>query len=500
MINRNIDGYEITQEVGRGNAAAVYAARQQPVGRYVAIKIFDHLTSDSAARLEQLFTQLEAIDHVNILPMYDSGQIDDRVYWVMRYMPTGPLKTRSHWTIDQIDQLIGQVASALDYAHQHDLVHGSLKPSNVLLDHAGNAFVCDFGVAHIVGQSPSDYPLPEQRRDFKPDVRSDVYALGALAYELLTGRPPIDLRGREQDRLNWRVTLPPLPSSINSKLSPAIDAAVMKALSIDPAQRYPSAPEFAEAFTQVRGTVEAVQDETQPLDRVSDSTARRVRTAHAKIDWRWIAGGFIGLLILIGLSSVLSSPPQATVIQSTSTPVSIVTAVSTSIPLAVPRPSSVPTSEPSVTPGSIVSATPIISVPSTSAPTPKPPLAPTVPVRASVTPTPTVPISIESLTLLIPRKADRATLRLHFHTHIRPDNAGPIGMLSMSIPAIEPLIKERGLAAVGSGDQTLGVSIVLSCNLLADPITTRQILLIVKDAQGKTIYAQSLDYTKTWCQ
>ncbi len=500
MLGRTIDGYEITQEVGRGNAAAVYAARQQPVGRYVALKVFDHLTLDSTARLKQLFTQIEAIDHVNILPMYDSGQIDDRVYWVMRCMPTGALKTRSRMPLDQIDRLIGQVASALDYAHQHNLVHGSLKPSNVLLDHAGNAFACDFGVAQIVGQSPTDYPLPEQRRDFKPDVRSDVYALGALAYELLTGRPPIDLRGREQDRLNWRVALPPLPSSINSNLSTAVDAAIMKALSIDPAQRYQSTLEFAEAFTQARGTVESMRAETKPLDRVSAPSARRVRPARAKIDWRWIAGGIIGLLILIGLISVLSAQPQAAVVRSTQTPQSIAAPTPTSIPIAAPVPSSVPTSEPSVTPTSIVSATPIISVTSTIAPTLKPPLAPPATVRVSATPTPTAPISIEPLTLLMPRKEDRSNLILLFHTHIRPDDAGLIGMLSMSIPSLEPLIKGRSLAEVGSGDQTLSVSIALNCNLLVDSITTQQILLIVHNPQGKTMYAQSLDYTKTWCR
>ncbi len=504
MINRNIDGYEITQEVGRGNAAAVYVARQQPVGRYVAIKVFDHLTLDSTTRLKQLFTQIEAIDHVNILPMYDSGQIDDRVYWVMRYLPTGALKARSRLPLDQIDQLIGQVASALEYAHQHDLVHGSLKASNVLLDHAGNAFVCDFGLAHIVGQSPTDYPLPEQRRDFKPTVRSDVYALGALTYELLTGRPPIDLRGREGDRLNWRVTLPPLPSSINAKLPPAIDAAIMKALAIDPAQRYQSAPEFAEAFIQARGSVESMQVETQSLDQAAVPTARRVVPTRAKIDWRLIAGGLIGLLILIGLISVLSAQPQAAVVQSTSAPTSIVQATSTSMPVASPVVLIAPTDRPSITVVPTASTTPIVSTTSTATamptitPTPKPALALTNVVR--VTATPTTPISIEPLTLLTPRKEDRATLMLLFHTYIRPDNAGPIGMLSMSIPSIDPLITERGLAAVSSGDQTLGVSIGLNCNVLSGSITTQQVLLIVQDAQGKTIYAQAVDYTKTWCQ
>jgi hypothetical protein len=165
---------------------------------------------------------------------------------------------------------------------------------------------------------------------------------------------------------------------------------------------------------------------------------------------------------------------------------------------------SVPTDRPGITGVPAAATTPIISTPSTATSTPtvtptlKPALALTNAVR--VTSTPTVPISIEPLTLLIPRKDDRASLMLLFHTHIRPDNAGPIGMLSMSIPAIEPLIQDRSLATLGSGDQTVGASIVLNCNLLVDSITTQQVLLIVQDAQGKTIYAQALDYMKTWCQ
>src|SRR3972149_110346 len=201
MSSPPIEGYEILEEAGRGDVATVYVARQQPVGRYVAVKFFDHLLPDSAERLRQLFENLEQLDHTNILPVYDRGTSGDRNYWVIRYMPARSLAARQRGqrlTVEEIDRFVAQVASALDYACQHELIHGDLKPANILLDHAGNAFVSDFGLFEILGGSLSDYQPLEQRRDSIPDARSDVYAFGAIIYELLTGRLPIDPRVRAE--------------------------------------------------------------------------------------------------------------------------------------------------------------------------------------------------------------------------------------------------------------------------------------------------------------
>ena len=510
MLGKNIDGYEITQEVGRGSAATVYVARQQPVGRYVAIKMFDHLTPDSTARLTQLFDQIDALDHINILPLYASGQSDERLYWVMRYLSTGSLRTRSRAAPEQIDRWVAQIASALDYAHQHSLIHGNLKPSNVLLDHAGNAFVCDFGVAQIVGPSSDAYPLPEQRREFTPDVRSDVYALGALTYELVTNRAPVRASPRGDDQPDRQSGLPPLPSSINANLSPGVDAAIMKALSIDPAQRYASAQEFAEVYAQARESARTEHPgaEKQALDQKEAAAARRsgaqrstnrtIPRARASVDRRWIAGGIVGLLIMIGLIGLLSSQSSTTLAPATNTPTAIATTLSV-IPTASPVPTTVPTSQPSLTPTPTISASAIISVTPTIQPSPAPTRA-LATVRAVTTPVVTLPVSIEPLSLLMPRRESQTQLALLFSTHIRPDNAGPIGLLSISIPPIEPLVVDRQLAQVGSGEQTLAASIGINCNLLPEPIETRQLLLIIRNTQGSVIYAQALDYIKRWCQ
>jgi serine/threonine protein kinase len=496
MLNRNIDSYEITQEVGSGHAAKVYVARQQPVGRYVALKVFDHLTLDSTARLKQLFDQVEAIDHVNILPLYASGSIDDHAYWVMRYLSAGSLPSRTRVPLDQAQRWLAQIASALDYAHEHDLIHGGLKPSNVLIDHAGHAFVCDFGLAQIVGASPDDYVLPEGRRDFKPDVKADIYALGALAYELLTGRAPISSALHTDDQSNRRTMLPPLPSSLNNKLSPAIDAAIMKALSIDPEQRYASAAEFVEALSQASGTVAPVTTETKTLDQVAVASTHRVRTQRTSVDWRWIAGGIVGLLILIGLIGLLSSQSSASVAPSISASPVISTATSIALPTATLEPTATPTRQPSLTPtptvstSAIISATPIVVVPVTR--------VPTLTVRA--TPTPSVTIIVQPLALLMPRRENSSRLELFFSTHVAPEDSGPIGSLSLSIPAIEPLIIDRGFSQVGSGEQTVSAAITIDCKLATGPIETQQVTLIIQAQNGRVIFSQVIEYRKTWCE
>lgn len=495
MLNRNIDGYEITQEVGSGHAAKVYVARQQPVGRYVAIKIFDHLTLDSTARLRQLFDQVEAIDHVNILPVYASGSIDDHAYWVMRYMSAGSLPSRTRVTFDQAQRWLSQIASALEYAHQHGVIHGGLKPSNVLVDHTGHAFVCDFGLAQIVGASPDDYVLPEGRRDFKPDAPADVYALGALAYELLTGRVPVINGARTEDQSNRRVVLPPLPSSINAKLSPAIDAAIMKALSIDPEQRYASAAEFVEALTQTSGTVGLAATETRPLDQEAVTSTRRVRTQRQSVNWRWVAGGIIGLLIVIGLIGLLSARSNASVVPAISPATAISTATAIVLPTATLEPTVTPTKQPSLTPtptisaSGLISVTPLVAVTATR--------LPTLTVRAS--PTPSITIVVQPLSLLMPRRENNSRLELFFSTRVSPENVGPIGSLSLSIPAIEPLISDRAFSQVGSGEQTVSAAITIDCKLTPAPIETQQVTLIIQNDQGRVIFSQVIEYRKTWC-
>ena len=527
MIGHTINAYEIVEEAGRGGAATVYVARQQPVGRYVALKVFDHLTSDSVTRLQQLFDRIEQFDHTNILPVYANGQTDDRVYWVMRYMPAGTLQARlraQRLTLEEIDRCLSQVSSALDYAHQRGVVHGDLKPSNILLDHPGNAFVSDFGLFEVLGQTPSDYQPPRfvQRPGSIPDARSDVYALGALLYELLTSRPPVDPHARpaktggsgEDERVNRRIVLPPKPSTINSRLPAAIDSVVLKALAIDPDQRYPTPAELAAAYIKARTAPAAVEPIThrpepsaaQPIagsaPAVMEPTApvRRISPRRSILPgmWRWVAGGIVGLLIVIGAIGLLSSQPPAAISPPSGAPIPAPSA--TAAPISTPPPAPTVTPSPQPTRASVPAVAATAALSPTLSPTPT--LKPTLSVRSATRPffTPTPSVTIDPLALLMPRLETRTSLNLLFHTHVRPDDAGTIGTLSLSIPPIESRVINRGLAQVGSGEQSLQVSVSINCGSAPQRITTEQIVLTIRDDQGNTLFSQTLDYIKRWCE
>src|SRR5512137_1050982 len=238
MIGQLLGDYELQQTAGRGPSATVYVARQHPVERYVAVKMFEPQSREVSNRLRDLAATMADLDHTHTLPVYDSGRWQDRYYWVMRYLPAGSLKTRlgkQRLTLDEIDRILPQIASALDYTQQRGLVHGDLKLTDVLIDHAGQTFVTDFGVAVALDRAAETYQTPELRRGETPDARTDVYGLGAILYELLTLHPPLDPRAPAEERANRRL-VPPAPSTLNSKLPRTLDAIVLQALAVDPDQ------------------------------------------------------------------------------------------------------------------------------------------------------------------------------------------------------------------------------------------------------------------------
>ncbi|MBP7687654.1 MAG: protein kinase [Thermoflexales bacterium] len=502
MIGQLLDGYEVQQEAGRGASAIVYVARQRPVERYVALKVFGPLDSRGRDRLRAVLAQLADLDHTNLLPVYASGTTGDQVYAVMRYMPTGTLQARlraQRFRLDNIERIVSQVAAALDYAQQHGLAHGRLTPANILFDHAGNAFVADCGLTSAFDVPPSDYAAPELRRRPAPDLAgaicADAYSLGAILYELLTGKKPFE-PDRDDERVNRRLALPPRPGALNSKVTPAIDAVVMKALALDPEQRYQSPLELAAALTQARAEAGA------PPDGI-----RRVTAHPAARDRRGWVFGLIGLLIVIAAAIGLATRTPAAAPgpiepagPNTPTPPAVVpTTASAATPTTNPPVSPLPaTAAGAAAPA--ITATPLPTVLATSSPTPAPTLTRTpsrTPRRVTVTPTPA--ISIDPLKLMIPRQSDRTTLILTFRTVVRPSDSGPLGLLSLQVPGIDPTLIEPILAQVGSGEQTLRVGVSVDCRRWLESFTTDQVIVTLTSESGRVLLSQTVQYFKTWC-
>jgi serine/threonine protein kinase len=256
-----IGRYEIEDELGEGGMAVVYLARDPYMQRQVAIKVLAYqLTTDE---LFQEYFQREAeviaaLEHPCIVPVFDFGRLGNQPYIVMRYMAGGTLKDRlenEKMELSQLARIIGRVAEGLDAAHAQGIIHRDVKPSNILFDTLGEAYLSDFGLAKSLNRSTDEtgamfvgtpeYMSPEQVRDDELDGRSDVYGLGTVLYHALVGQVPYD-KGSSMDTARAHITEPvPRVLDVRPDLQSVWDEVIGKAMAKDPDDRYALASELA---------------------------------------------------------------------------------------------------------------------------------------------------------------------------------------------------------------------------------------------------------------
>jgi len=320
--------YRIISQIGQGGMATVYKAYQASMDRNVAIKVLPGQLADSrefVQRFEQEARIIAKLEHAHILPVFDYGESDGITYFVMRYLDAGTLKEKMESArplpLSEIDRLFTQLADALSYAHSQGVVHRDLKPSNALIDAQGNLFLTDFGIAKILeGASPRltqtdaimgtpAYISPEQAQAQTVDQRSDIYSLGIILYEMVTGRVPYTADTPLAVILK-HVTHPlPLPSSVKADIPEAIERVILKALAKNPDDRFANVNDFLTAWkssldskasssksfdtlTALPPTVLAVPIQGQPASVSKASAAPDNRT-------RWIIGGLIAGMCLL---------------------------------------------------------------------------------------------------------------------------------------------------------------------------------------------------------
>ncbi|MEP6574606.1 MAG: serine/threonine-protein kinase, partial [Gemmatimonadota bacterium] len=261
------DRYRIERELGAGGMATVYLAADLKHDRKVAVKV---LRPELAAVIgaERFLTEIKTtanLQHPHILPLFDSGAADSFLFYVMPFIDGESLRDRlnreKQLPIADAVRIAKEVASALDYAHRHGIIHRDIKPENVML-HDGSALVADFGIALAASKAGGSrmtetgmslgtphYMSPEQAMGEREiTARSDVYALGAMTYEMLVGDPPF-IGSTAQAIVAKVLTEKPARPSVQRETVPdAVEEAVLVALAKLPADRWPSAAAFASAL------------------------------------------------------------------------------------------------------------------------------------------------------------------------------------------------------------------------------------------------------------
>jgi serine/threonine-protein kinase len=268
MMPTKIGRYQIKTEIGRGGMATVYLAHDPRFNRVVTIKLLPHELLHQPtfrARFEREAKIVAALDIPSIVPVYDYGEEDGQPYLVMRYMSGGTLAERLERgaiSLPETARIISALATAMDEAHSQGFIHRDIKPSNVLFDHRGNPFVSDFGTALIIQSSikltdtggavgTPAYMSPEQIRGERAlDGRSDLYALGIITYEMLSGKHPYQTN--TPIGMAVRHIIDPVPRILDSNpnLPPYCQAIITRALAKNREDRFPTATDYAQALSQ----------------------------------------------------------------------------------------------------------------------------------------------------------------------------------------------------------------------------------------------------------
>ncbi|MGW2565856.1 serine/threonine-protein kinase [Streptomyces sp. NPDC001537] len=308
LIGRQVAGYRIEREIGRGGMAVVYRARDLRLDRTVALKLLaPELARNDTFRLR--FTHesraAAAIDHPHIVPVYEAGETDGVLYIAMRYVEGSDLRhlldRRGPLAPVPALRIAAQVASALDAAHDHGLVHRDVKPGNILVargtdsDHPEHAYLTDFGLTKkslsltgftTVGQfvGTLDYVAPEQISGRPVDGRCDVYGFACVVFECLAGRPPF--RREDDMALLWahQYDQPPPLTEFRPDLAPALDTVFAKALAKSPEDRHDSCLEFVAAL---RGAVTGAAPGTDHPPTEVDLRAVRAEQDRPEPPPRW---------------------------------------------------------------------------------------------------------------------------------------------------------------------------------------------------------------------
>lgn len=322
LARRRIGEFVLDQPLGASDAAVVYRAYQPTLNRYVALKVIsmqgETLISGSAM-FERRFTQeaevLTSLEHPHIVPIYHYGVVKTECAYIAMRLMHGSLKdllNESPLPADRVVDIILQLIDGLNYAHKKGVIHHAIKPGNILFDEAGSACLTDFGLSNVMYQSldiqrddiisSAPYTAPEMIRNASTDHRSDIYSLGVIMYQLLTGRLPFEVEDVSVVSLLRKIEHdePIPPRSINPDISVEIERVVLQALQKEPRERFFDAAEMVEALQAISNSNVNAEPSSPRRTGISAMIKRPTRQSSTPLIFSLIVlATLIGLLVLL---------------------------------------------------------------------------------------------------------------------------------------------------------------------------------------------------------
>ncbi|GIK40908.1 MAG: hypothetical protein BroJett011_47410 [Chloroflexota bacterium] len=418
--------YHLEALLGQGGMSAVYRASDPNLRRTVAVKlIHPHLSNNPefVRRFEQEAAAVAQLRHPNIIQVYDFNHDNGVYYMVLEYVPGETLQARlialntaqQRLSLAETVQIMAALGDAVAYAHRQGMIHRDLKPANVMLNAQGQPILMDFGVAKILGEAHHTatgavvgtalYMSPEQARGEHPDERSDIYSLGVMLFEMITGDPPF--KADSAVSLMLKHVTQPVPDirQITQNVPDLLVALTEKALAKDPAERYPTAADMALALRAINLSDQATPmtpaPQAQPVAEPVGATIATVSPAPVVAapparqgkQRLWLGGAAVAILLIISVAGLVGLFGQA---DKPSPPTEAAQSPSSEKTVEIPagdETAAAPTAAPTVSTPTSDALALAPAVPATTAPsptdTPKPPSPTTPPPPATATPEPT---------------------------------------------------------------------------------------------------------------
>ncbi len=369
IIGQSLGRYQILEQLGEGGMATVYKAYDTRLDRYVAIKVIRNdlfgptLLERMLKRFEREAKALAKLSHPNIVKVLDYGEHNGAPYLVLEYLPGGTLKGQVMgkpipW--QEAVRLLLPIAGALDYAHEQKIIHRDVKPANILLTEKGQPMLSDFGIAKILemkeeftltgsgtGIGTPEYMAPEQGMGREVDARTDIYSLGIVLYELVTGRKPYTADTPMAVVLKHMTDPLPRPRQYIADLPDIVERVLLKALAKDPQDRYSKISEFADALENADQSRKTAN--TQPNTPTSSTNLTQL-LQKKNLNRLWLAFGVVGIVFTGVLIGWLARGDKTTEVPPTTTPSSTSIPINTTTHSVTINPTATRTPFPTATP------------------------------------------------------------------------------------------------------------------------------------------------------